>query len=272
MTCTRSTSLLLGTPVDVVTQQRSCERIFSIAESQPHGYICYATAHMLVEATKDRAVWQAYVKADMVNPDGVPLMWLQRLLGYSDAECVTGPRSFPVLLREAAERGTPVGFYGGREETLRRICQRLKEEVPTLKVSYIMSPPFRSLTDEEQREHLQAINESGTKLLFVCLGSIKQECWMRQFSPELNCVCLGVGAAFEFFSGEKVLPPVWIQKIGLNWLVRLAQEPRRLARRNLASPTFVLFALRWVLTSDRGRLRWAERMERHFHGPALSQE
>ena len=262
MTTARFTSLLLGSPVDVVTQRRSCERIFSIADTQSHGYICYATAHMLVEATRDSSVRQAYAEADMVNPDGVPLMWLQRLLGHSDAECVTGPRSFPVLLQQAARRGTPVGFYGGRDETLQRIHRRLKKELPDLKVSLLMSPPFRQLTKEEEDEHVRVINDSGTKLLFVCLGSIKQECWMKRFSPDLNCVCLGVGAAFEFFSGEKVLPPVWIQKLGLNWLVRLAQEPRRLVRRNLASTTFVWLSLRWIMSTDSGRLRWIQRMNR----------
>jgi N-acetylglucosaminyldiphosphoundecaprenol N-acetyl-beta-D-mannosaminyltransferase len=261
MDFSRSTSLLLGSPVDVTTQRTSCEQVFSLADTRTHGFVCYATAHMLVEATRDSAVRRAYASADLVNPDGVPLMWLQRLLGHPRAECVTGPRSFPVLLKEAAERGTPVGFYGGREETLQLIEARLKQELPALKIGYSMSPPFRPLTTEEQEQHLQSINDSGIKLLFVGLGSPKQECWMNQFSPKLNCVCLGVGAAFEFFSGEKVLPPLWVQKMGLNWLIRLAQEPRRLVKRNLTSTTFVLMSIRWILTSTRGRSQWTRRMD-----------
>jgi len=161
-----------------------------------------------------------------------------------------------VLLRDAAERGVSVGFYGGREQTLALVQERIALELPTLKIGYCFSPPFRTPTPEEQEQHLEEISRSGVQLLFVGLGSPKQECWMERFSPRLNCVCLGIGAALEFFSGEKLLPPVWIQKCGLTWFVRLCQEPRRLARRNLYSPVFLILAFCWTLMNETRRNRW----------------
>ena len=136
-----------------------------------------------------------------------------------------------------------MGFYGGRPDTLARMQRTLRTNYPLLRISYVHSPPFWSLSQEELASDLDEINASGAKLVFVGLGSPKQEIWMAQNYASLNCVCLGVGAVFEFLSGEKVLPPGWIQRMGLTWFVRLCQEPRRLAIRNLYSPIFVLMVL-----------------------------
>ena len=234
----RRTGSILGTGIDVTTMHSTVERILELARVRRPAYVCFATAHMLVEAARRRAIHEAYAGADMVNPDGTPVAWCLRLLGHADADCVSGPRTVPLLLKEAAARGVAVGFYGGRPGTLTRMQEALERELPTLQIRYACSPPFRPLTREEQQDLLDPIVASGTELLFVGLGSPKQELWMRQWSASLPCVCLGVGAAFEFLSGEKKLPPLWLQNLGLTWLVRLCQEPRRLAVRNLYSPVF----------------------------------
>jgi N-acetylglucosaminyldiphosphoundecaprenol N-acetyl-beta-D-mannosaminyltransferase len=155
-----------------------------------------------------------------------------------------------LLLEEAAQEGVKVGFYGGRQETLDLMMSSLVKQYPALKVAYAYSPPFRVLDQDEQAGIVQNIRSADVQMLFVGLGSIKQELWMREVSASLPCVCLGVGAAFEFLSGEKVLPPEWIQRMGLAWLVRLCQEPRRLARRNLYSPVFAWMVLRQWLTRE----------------------
>jgi len=244
---TTNTVQLLGTSISVTTMASTCARIMSLVQERKSAYMCFATAHMLVEAQRHPEIREAYRAADMVNPDGVPLAWCLKLNGFGTAECVSGPRLFPALLREAANNGIYVGFYGGREETLERIRLRINRELRDLKVSYMHSPPFRRLTEKERETDLKQIIESGTEILFVGLGSPKQECWMWQCSGRMPCVSLGIGAAFEFFSGEKILPPLWIQNLGLTWLVRLCQEPRRLIGRNLASPIFVaLFVKEFV--------------------------
>jgi N-acetylglucosaminyldiphosphoundecaprenol N-acetyl-beta-D-mannosaminyltransferase len=245
---TRKTGSVLGTAIDVTTHASTSNRIFDLAAEGKSAYVCFATAHMLVEATRDSSIYNAYREADVVNPDGTPIAWCLRLMGHSAAECVSGPRVVPTLLQAAEAREVSVGFYGGRPETLRMMMRVLDRDFPRLRVGYIYSPPFRSLTAEEQQESIADINASGIQLLFVGLGSPKQERWMHRFSPSLNCTCLGVGAAFEFLSGEKVMPPVWVQKLGFTWLARLCQEPRRLARRNLYSPVFAALFFRQLVT------------------------
>jgi N-acetylglucosaminyldiphosphoundecaprenol N-acetyl-beta-D-mannosaminyltransferase len=246
----RRTAPVLGTTIEVTTMEAACQQVLSFAHAKRSSYVCFATAHMLVEAIRDSRVREAYAEADVVNPDGVPLAWCLRVEGFDTAECVSGPRLFPRVLELAAKTNTHVGFYGGREETLAIIRSRLQAELPSLNIAYMHSPPFRPLTEEEQQADLRQIAESGTEILFVGLGSPRQEIWMRQWASRIPCVSLGVGAAFEFYSGEKVLPPLWIQKMGLTWLVRLCQEPRRLIRRNLASPVFV-----YLFAKDRIRRR-----------------
>jgi N-acetylglucosaminyldiphosphoundecaprenol N-acetyl-beta-D-mannosaminyltransferase len=248
MVSTRNTSAVLGTAIDVTTYASTCDRIFELASAREGSYVCFATAHMLVEATRDRSIARAYGEAAQVNPDGTPVAWCLRLMGHAGADCVSGPRTVPRLLERAESCGIAVGFYGGRPETLRLMMNVLSRDYPKLQVGYMQSPPFRPLSAAEQQNDLDDINASGIKLLFIGLGSPKQERWMNQYNPLLNCVCLGVGAAFEFLSGEKAMPPVWLQKMGLAWLVRLCQEPRRLARRNLYSPVFAAMFFRQLIT------------------------
>jgi len=247
----RKTELVLGQPVEIGTLQSVSELILSQAERRMSSYVCFTTAHMLVESLSDATIRAAYAEAKMILPDGVPVAWGLRSLGHPDAECISGPRLTPALLRQAAERGVSVGFYGGRPDTLDRMTAALARDLPNLKISYVCSPPFRDLDDEEQSRLLEEINASGAQMLFVGLGSPKQDIWMRKNATHIQGVCLGVGAAFEFLSGEKYLPPEWIQRLGLTWLVRLCQEPRRLIRRNLASPVFAFLFLRQRLLGAR---------------------
>ena len=249
----RVTETVLGTRIEVTTSELACTRILTLARLRQPAYICFATAHMLVEASRDVTVDDAYANAAMVNPDGTPIAWCLQLMGHRTAQCVSGPRMTPVLLGAAAANGISVGFYGGRQKTLDLITAALARTYPHLRINYVYSPPFRPLEKAHQDQVLQQILDSGVQLLFVGLGSPKQERWMREFSPALPCVCLGVGAAFEFMSGEKVMPPKWVQQMGLAWLVRLCQEPRRLARRNLYSPVFVAMLFRqWLTGKQRG--------------------
>lgn len=247
----RKTELVIGQPIEVGTLQSVSESILHQAELRLPGYVCFTTAHMLVETLSHDDVHAAYAGARMILPDGVPVAWSLRALGHAGAECISGPRMTPTLLREADQRGITVGFYGGRQGTLDKMTAALAQELPTLKVGYVCSPPFRTLTPEEQRPMLDEINAAGVQMLFVGLGSPKQDLWMLENAPHIHGTCLGVGAAFEFLSGEKFLPPLWIQRLGLTWLVRLSQEPRRLIGRNLASPVFVFHFLRQRLLGTR---------------------
>lgn len=241
------TGKVLNSQIEVTDVDRVCDRILALALMRRPAYVCFATAHMLVEACRDSTVNDAYAGATMVNPDGTPIAWCLRFMGYSRAQCVSGPRTMPLLINAAEASEISIGFYGGRPRTLELLTEVVAKIYPKINIAYSYSPPFRALDAAEQQEQLDKIAASGVHLLFVGLGSPKQERWMHRFSPSLNCVCLGVGGAFEFMSGEKIFPPVWIQRMGLTWLVRLCQEPRRLAKRNLYSPIFAAMFLKQQL-------------------------
>jgi N-acetylglucosaminyldiphosphoundecaprenol N-acetyl-beta-D-mannosaminyltransferase len=153
-----------------------------------------------------------------------------------------------LLLEAAAEAGIPVGFYGGTDTVLANLISRVKQRFPQLQVAYAEAPPFRTLTPEEDRRTMLAIREAGVRMLFVGLGSPKQDCWMHAHKDRVQAVMLGVGAAFDFLAGAKPQAPRWMQSSGLEWAFRLATEPRRLWRRYLTqNPRFVILALAQIL-------------------------
>jgi len=185
----------------------------------------------------------AMQNADLVTADGMPLVWLLRWLGVPGATRVCGPDLLPRILEAAADAGIQVGFYGGSEAVLDQLVGRAKRLFPNLRVAYAESPPFRLLTPEEDVIATRTIVRSGVQILFVGLGTPKQDRWMGAHRGRIPAVMLGVGAAFDFFAGSKPQAPRWMQRSGLEWLFRLATEPRRLWRRYvLHNPRFVVLA------------------------------
>jgi N-acetylglucosaminyldiphosphoundecaprenol N-acetyl-beta-D-mannosaminyltransferase len=181
-------------------------------------------------------------EADLVTPDGMPVVWALKSLGRPDATRVYGPDLTPILLERAARAGIPVGFYGAAPEVLKLLVERVHKAYPALKIAYAFSPPFRSLTAAEDLEVTAAINASGARILFLGLNTPKQDFWMAAHKDKVRAVMVGVGAAFDFLAGSKPQAPRWMMKIGLEWLFRLATEPRRLWKRYLKhNPRFVLF-------------------------------
>jgi N-acetylglucosaminyldiphosphoundecaprenol N-acetyl-beta-D-mannosaminyltransferase len=193
----------------------------------------------------DSAVYKKIINAaDLVTPDGMPLVWMMRLKGEKNQQRVYGPTLMLHVLEMAARDGIPVGFYGGRTEVLEVLEKKMQSRFTGLNVKYSYSPPFRELSTEEDAELTEQINRSGARILFVGLGCPKQEIWMAEHRGKINAVMIGVGAAFDFHAGFKPQAPVWMQKIGLEWLFRLLTEPRRLWKRYLYhNPRFVLLAI-----------------------------
>jgi N-acetylglucosaminyldiphosphoundecaprenol N-acetyl-beta-D-mannosaminyltransferase len=185
--------------------------------------------------------------ADLVTSDGMPLVWLLRGLGIAGAERVYGPDLMPSVLEAAAKSGVPVGLYGGSVDVLDRLVRRLTARFPALNIAYAESPPFRVPTTEEDERTTQAIADAGVRILFIGLSTPKQERWMYSHRGRVDAVMLGVGAAFDFLAGTKPQAPRWMQSRGLEWLFRLATEPRRLWRRYLGqNPRFAVLALAQV--------------------------
>jgi N-acetylglucosaminyldiphosphoundecaprenol N-acetyl-beta-D-mannosaminyltransferase len=232
---------ILGMRVDSTTYEGATSTIMAWALIPGSRYVCIANVHMAMEAYDSREFAEVVNGADLVTADGMPLVWALRRLGVKDAQRVCGPELMPYVLRAAAERGMPIGLYGGSSPRfLRQLVNVIREEFPGIEIAFSYSPPFRTLTEEEDRKVDQAISKSGARVLFVGLGCPKQERWMAAHRSGLSCTMLGVGAAFDFLAGIKPIAPTWMKRLGLEWLYRLASEPRRLWKRYLKqNPRFV---------------------------------
>lgn len=234
---------ILGMRVDPISYEEATGKVLAWAEAGESRYVCVANVHMVMEAHDDPDFCALVNAADLVTPDGMPLVWMLRKLGHLYQERVYGPELTSRVCAEAARRGVPVGFYGGYPEALEALVRNLRASFPGLRVVYAYSPPFRPLTPEEDERVTEEINASGTRILFVGLGCPKQERWMAEHKGRVRAVMLGVGAAFDFHAGRVRQAPAWMQKIGLEWLFRLSQEPKRLWRRYLRhNPRFLLLA------------------------------
>ncbi|RYD63472.1 MAG: glycosyltransferase, partial [Verrucomicrobiaceae bacterium] len=186
----------------------------------------------------------------------MPLVWCLRRWGAPIQQQVKGPDLMPFLLRQAAEKGWRVGLYGGNEETLRILSETLPESFPGLRLSYVYSPPYRPLTQDEDQTVCGQIRSAGVQLLFVGLGCPKQERWMSEHRAKLSCVMVGVGAAFSFHAGTVKAAPKQLESMGLEWLYRLCKEPRRLWRRYAKhNPRFAVLALGVGLARSLKQLR-----------------
>jgi len=234
---------ILRTRVDATSYRHATGQVLDWAAAGESRYVCVATVNNLIEGCDDPGYNALMEAADLVTPDGMPLVWGLRLLGVPGASRVYGPDLTPLVCEEAARRGVPVGFYGGQDDVLDDLAASLTARYEGLRIAYRWSPPIRSLTAEEEAKVADNLVRSGTRVLFVGLGTPKQERWMADHKG-LPMVMLGVGAAFDFLSGRKRQAPRALQGLGLEWLYRLVHEPRRLWRRYLyRNPRFVaLFA------------------------------
>ena len=235
--------------VDQVTHDTAVERVVRMAKSGRGSYVCFGTVHMVMES-HDSPEFAARVNAaDMIVPDGMPMIWMQRLQKAVHPERVRANDLMMLLMAAAEKEELKVGFYGGRPDVIDAILDRAKREHPRLEIAYACSPPFRPLSVEEDSDITGQINDSGTQILFMGLGCPKQENWMAGHRDRLNCVMLGVGASFDFYAGNVKESPPWLGRLGLEWLYRLTQEPKRLWRRYLIlNPRFIWQAGRQLVT------------------------
>jgi len=235
---------ILNVRVDATTYSDATMRVIAWAREARSSYVCLATVNAIMEAHGSYAYQRVMREADLVTSDGMPLVWLLRGLGLAGASRVYGPDLTLAILAAAAEHVIPVGFYGTSDPTLAKLIEALQRRFPNLKIVYAYAPPFRTLTTAEDEEATRAIEVSGARILFVGLGGAKQDYWMHAHHGRIHCVMLGVGAAFDFIAGTKPQAPRWMQQSGLEWIFRLAVEPRRLWRRYPArNPHFAILAL-----------------------------
>lgn len=205
-------------------------------------YVAVTGMHGIVQAQTDRRFKHVLDEAELVVPDGMPLVWLGRSAGHHLPRRVYGPELMETFLRETRGRYSHF-FYGGVSGVAERLARMLNER-HGVNVIGALSPPFSPLAPEEDEDVIRRINRSGADVLWVGLSTPKQEYWMYEHASQLEVpVAVGVGAAFDFLSGAKRSAPAWMQERGLEWLFRLVNEPTRLWRRYLVGGS--LFAY-WI--------------------------
>lgn len=203
-------------------------------------YIAISNPHSVLTCHRDEEMRQATAGADLTLPDGAGIILAAKLLGYPHNGRVTGPTLMLNLCDWGREKGYSHYFYGGEEGVPDRLASRLSDMYPGIAIAGTYCPPFRSLSHEEDQELVKRINSTKPDIVWVGLGAPKQEKWMAQHLERIDApAMIGVGAAFDFHSGNVKWSPAWIRGLGLEWAYRLAQEPKRMWRRNLDSPIFL---------------------------------
>ena len=227
---------VLGAPIDVVSWQEAVDRIASWSKMRQSRMVVLCNVHSVVTVRSDPEFAAAIERADLAAPDGMPVAWRLRRSGYANQQRIDGPGLMLRSCERAAADGTPIFLLGSTSATLERLRARLAERYPRLKIAGTASPPYSpALAQAREPALLERIRGSGAGIVFVSLGCPKQEKWMASNVEKLNLVMMGVGAAFDFHAGVVERAPVWMQDCGLEWLHRLARDPRRLWRRYLTT-------------------------------------
>jgi N-acetylglucosaminyldiphosphoundecaprenol N-acetyl-beta-D-mannosaminyltransferase len=240
-TFTRHIERVLNAPIDVIGWSEVLQTIRDWASRRESRYVCICNVHSVVTATQDAEFQRVIDQADLATPDGAPIAWMLRRLGFSRQQRINGPDLMVKYCEQAASRGESVFLYGGTPETLRLLQPALRGRFPALKIAGAISPPFRPMTPAEDAETIAAINASKAGTVWVSLGCPKQEKWMAAHRHRIQAVMIGVGAAFDYHAGTTRRAPLWMQNHGLEWLHRMASEPARLSGRYLQTNSIFLF-------------------------------
>jgi N-acetylglucosaminyldiphosphoundecaprenol N-acetyl-beta-D-mannosaminyltransferase len=237
-----ATAPILGVPLALTDYEGTLDWIDATVRHRGRGYICVAATHTVMASREDPALREAVLGADLTVPDGQPLVWALNALGHSLEDRVYGPELMDRACARAAVTGQRIYLYGGRNPgALAQLARELRLRHPGLKLVGGYAPPFRELSDEEEERVARDIDAARPDVVWVGIGVPKQEKWMARMRDRLEApVLVGVGAAFDFHAGLVPQAPALMQRLGLEWLFRLVQEPRRLWRRYLRyNPRFV---------------------------------
>jgi len=205
------------------------------------GYVTLTGVHGIMESVRNAAIRQAHNAAGLVLPDGTPLAWMLRRGGFKSAGCVRGSDFMSALFERSEETGYRHFLYGAVPPTLSLLEDKFRQQFPAAAIVGSYAPPFRPAGADEDEAVIEAINASGAQIIWVGLSTPKQELWMARHRHRLSApVLIGVGAAFDFHAGLVRPAPRWLHGTGLEWVFRMAMEPRRLAKRYLRNnPAFL---------------------------------
>jgi N-acetylglucosaminyldiphosphoundecaprenol N-acetyl-beta-D-mannosaminyltransferase len=232
---------ILGVGVSAINMQMALDTIHKWIQRRESHYVCLTGVHGVIASYRNEAIRKVHNSAGLVTPDGMPLVWLSRFLGFSHVERVYGPDLMLAVCEQSQRHGYRHFFYGGGPGVGETLAKRLRSRFPGLQIAGIYSPPFRALSADEDEAVLIQINHARPDIVWVGISTPKQEVWMAEHVKRLSApVLIGVGAAFDFHSGIKRQAPRWMMGVGLEWLFRLLSEPRRLGPRYLVNNTLFL--------------------------------
>ena len=248
-----STQDIIGIPVCALSFNDQIEAIVNWAKNRQSKMVCVANVHMLIEARRNSDFANVLRHAALVTPDGIPLVWMLKLMGAKQAQRVAGMDILLATCERAAQAQISIFLLGSTPDVLARIHQRLTTEFPRLKIAGMNSPSFGSIDPTADTNTIQIINTSGAGIVFVALGCPKQELWMAKHQDKIQAVTIGVGAVFPVYAGTLKHAPKFIRAAGFEWLFRLIQEPRRLWKRYASTiPIFIWLALKQIITNKAG--------------------
>ena len=242
---------VFGVPVDAVSSAQAVQLVFDWAQKRESRTVCLCNTDSLVRSMREDGHACSLASADLILPDGAPVAWAAgKVIGRKQPR-VPGPDLMWDCCAMAAEVGAPLFLLGATPMTLDRLSERLRAAFPRIIIAGALSPPFRPLTAEEDAAIVDDINSSGAAFVWVGLGCPKQEAWLRDHRGRVQAVMFGVGAAFDFHAGTVKRAPAWLRHHGLEWLYRLGQDPRRLARRYLVGNSLFVIAVASRMASRR---------------------
>ena len=243
----RGTCSIMGVNISVTNMEKTVKSIVSNLDNWRGSYICVSNVHTTVMASEDEYYKNIQNSAVMALPDGAPLSQYCHEKGFHEAERVTGPDLMKTLLAmntgaivkndqtsqniQGRQKTIQHLFYGSTQETLDKLKQVITERYPEAEICGMISPPFRELSEVEDADIINEINNAKPDIVWVGLGAPKQEIWMYNHQNKINALMIGVGAAFDYESGNIKRAPKWMQKVSLEWLFRLMQDPKRLLNR-----------------------------------------
>jgi len=232
---------ILGAQISAITLDRAVSQIRAMVTDNRCHYICVSNVHTVMTCFDNPDYRRITNEATLAVPDGMPLVWIMKGLGYTQCSRVYGPDLMLAVCKNSIQNGYSHFFYGGAKGVPEFLAAQLRREFPGLRVAGCYSPPFHSLSPEEDEEVVKMINNSGAQLLWVGLGAPKQEIWIAEHRDRIKTpVMVGVGAAFDFLSGRVKQAPAWMQEYALEWLFRLWTDPKRLWQRYLYhNPRFI---------------------------------
>lgn len=231
---------ILGVNINVTTMEEVVKLITDNLEYIKGDYICVSNVHTTVMSYEDGNYRDIQNNGFMAIPDGKPLSIISKKIGFSEAERVTGPDLMEEIFKISEERCYSHYFYGSTQETLDKLKVKLSEKYPKMKIVGMYSPPFRELTEEEDKKNINHINKVKADFIWVGLGAPKQEIWMSEHKDKVDGLMIGVGAGFDYHAQHIKRAPIWMQNMSLEWLYRLIQDPKRLLKR------YIVYNLKFI--------------------------